>query len=132
MTAKVLQMPGGQWIVGLAGIGIAAAGVWIGVRAVMRKYHDKLKLGQMSRRARQAVDITGVGGGAARGLVFAAAGVFAVRAAVEYEPDKAKGLDDTLRSFAHTPAGPWLLVCVAAGFVLFGLFSFAMARWRKV
>ncbi|MDQ0785363.1 DUF1206 domain-containing protein [Streptomyces sp. B3I8] len=132
MTAEVLRMPGGQWIVGLAGVGIAAAGVWIGVRAVMRKYHDKLKLGQMSRRTRRAVDVTGVGGGAARGLVFAAAGVFAVRAAVAYEPDKAKGLDDTLRSFAHTPAGPWLLVCVAAGFVLFGLFSFAMARWRRV
>ncbi|WP_030378074.1 MULTISPECIES: DUF1206 domain-containing protein [unclassified Streptomyces] len=132
MTAKVLQLPGGQWIVGLAGAGIAVAGVWIGARAVLRKYHDKLKLGQMSRRARQAVDVTGVGGGAARGLVFAAAGVFAVRAAVAYEPDKAKGLDDTLRSFAHTPAGPWLLVCVAVGFVLFGLFSFAMARWRKV
>lgn len=52
MTAKVLQLPGGQWIVGLAGAGIAVAGVWIGVRAVLRKYHDKLKLGQMSRRAR--------------------------------------------------------------------------------
>jgi 4-hydroxybenzoate polyprenyltransferase len=69
---------------------------------------------------------------AARGLVFAAAGGFAVRAAIDYEPDRAKGLDDTIRSFAHTPAGPWLLVYVAAGLVLFGLFSFAMARWRRV
>lgn len=71
-------------------------------------------------------------GGAARGLVFAAAGAFAVRAAVDYESDRAKGLDDTLRSFAETSAGPGLLACVAAGLVLFGVFSFAMARWRKV
>ncbi len=71
-------------------------------------------------------------GGAARGLVFAVAGVFAVRAAIAYEPDRAKGLDDTLRTFADTPLGPWLLDCVAAGLVLFGVFPFAMARWRRV
>ncbi|WP_217242755.1 DUF1206 domain-containing protein [Streptomyces sp. AC555_RSS877] len=132
VTARLLEVPGGQWLVGAAGAGIAVAGVWIAARALMRKYHDKLKFGAMTRRTRRLVDITGMGGGAARGAVFAAAGAFAVRAAVDYEPDKAKGLDDTLRSFADTPLGPWLLVCVAAGLVLFGLFSFAMARWRRV
>ncbi|MFE9675699.1 DUF1206 domain-containing protein [Streptomyces sp. NPDC006259] len=132
VTARVLELPGGRWIVGAAGAGIVVAGLWIGGRAVLRKYRKKLRLEQMSARTRRLVDVTGVGGGAARGLVFAAAGTFAIRAAVDYEPDKAKGLDDTLRSFAETPAGPWLLACVAAGLVLFGLFSFAMARWRKV
>ncbi|MEU3936308.1 DUF1206 domain-containing protein [Streptomyces sp. NPDC029044] len=131
-TARALEIPGGQWLVGAAGLVIVGAGGWIAVRAVLRKYHDKLRLGQMSRRTRQLVDVTGVGGGAARGLVFAVAGIFAVRAAIDYEPDKAKGLDDTLRTFADTPLGPWLLVCVAAGLVLFGVFSFAMARWRRV
>ncbi|WP_180303850.1 DUF1206 domain-containing protein [Streptomyces sp. JV178] len=132
VTARALALPAGQWLVGAAGIGVIVAGVWIAVRALMRSYHKHLRLGEMSRRTRRAVDVTGVGGGLARGLVFAAAGVFAVRAAIEYEPDKAKGLDDTLRSFADTPAGPVLLACVAAGLVLFGLFSFAMARWRRV
>jgi hypothetical protein len=41
-------------------------------------------------------------------------------------------VDDTLRSFAHTPAGPWLLVATAAGLILFGLFSFASAHWRRL
>lgn len=132
VTARVLGVTGGQWLVGVAGVGIAVAGVWIAVKAVRRSFHDKLKLAEMSRRTRKFVDVTGVGGGVSRGLVFAAAGAFAVRAAVDYEPKKVKGLDDTLRSFAETPLGPWLLVCVAAGFVLFGLFSFAMARWRRV
>ncbi|MDG5806379.1 DUF1206 domain-containing protein [Streptomyces ossamyceticus] len=132
VTARALELPAGQWLVGAAGVGVIVAGVWIAVRALMRSYHKHLRLGEMSRRTRRAVDVTGVGGGLARGLVFAAAGVFAVRAAIDYEPDKAKGLDDTLRSFADTPAGPALLACVAAGLVLFGLFSFAMARWRRV
>ncbi|MFI5995625.1 DUF1206 domain-containing protein [Streptomyces sp. NPDC051362] len=132
VTAKALGIPGGQWIVGAVGVGLVAAGVWIAVRAIMRKYHKHLKLGEMSKRVRQVVDVTGVGGGTARGVVFAAAGVFAVRAAIDYEPDKAKGMDDTLRSFAGTPMGPWLLALVAVGLILFGVFSFAMARWRKV
>ncbi|MEU6805486.1 DUF1206 domain-containing protein [Streptomyces neyagawaensis] len=132
VTARALELPAGQWLVGAAGVGVIVAGVWIAVRALMRSYHKHLRLGEMSRRTRRAVDVTGVGGGLARGLVFAAAGVFAVRAAIDYEPDKAKGLDDTLRSFADTPAGPALLAGVAAGLVLFGLFSFAMARWRRV
>ncbi|MET9844062.1 DUF1206 domain-containing protein [Streptomyces ossamyceticus] len=132
VTARALELPAGQWLVGAAGVGVIVAGVWIAVRALMRSYHKHLRLGEMSRRTRRGVDVTGVGGGLARGLVFAAAGVFAVRAAIDYEPDKAKGLDDTLRSFADTPAGPVLLACVAAGLVLFGLFSFAMARWRRV
>jgi hypothetical protein len=132
VTARLLEVSGGQWIVGAAGVGVVVAGVWIGARALMRAYRDKMRVGQMSRRVRRLVDVTGVVGGAARGLVFAAAGSFAIRAAVDYEPDEAKGLDDTLRSFAGTPVGPGLLACVAAGLVLFGLFSFAMARWRKV
>ncbi|MCW7941443.1 membrane protein [Streptomyces hygroscopicus] len=132
VTARALGMPGGRWLVGLAAAGIVVAGVRIGARAVRRDYHDKLKLGAMSPRTRRLVDIAGVGGGTARGLVFAAAGAFAMRAAVDHRPDRAKGLDDTLRSFADTPFGPWLLVLVAAGVVLFGLFSFALARWRRV
>ena len=132
ITARALEWPAGQWLVGAAGVGVAVAGVWIAGRALLRSYHDKLKLYEMSPRVRKLVDVTGVGGGVARGVVFAAAGAFAVRAAVDYEPKKAKGLDDTLRSFADTPLGPWLLVLVAAGLVLFGVFSFAMARWRRV
>ncbi|MEU8888804.1 DUF1206 domain-containing protein [Streptomyces sp. NPDC048442] len=132
VTAKVMELPAGQWLVGAGGLVIAGAGVWIGVRAVMRKYHKHLKMGEMPHRVRQLVDVTGVGGGVARGLVFAVAGGFAVAAAVSYDPEKAKGMDDTIRSFRETPVGPWLLVVLAVGLMLFGVFSFAMARWRKL
>jgi hypothetical protein len=132
VTARVLDLPFGQYLVGGAGLALAGAGAWIAVRALRREYHKHLHLSAMSRRARKTVDVLGVGGGVCRGAVFAAAGVFVLRAAAEFDPDEAKGLDDTLRAFADTPAGPWLLAAVAAGLVLFGFFSFAMARWRKV
>ncbi|MET9257484.1 DUF1206 domain-containing protein [Streptomyces sp. NPDC003717] len=132
VSARVMDAPAGQWLVGLVGAGIVIAGVVIAVQAIRRNYHKKLKLTELSHRARMLVDVTGVGGGTARGAVFAAAGVFAVKAAIEFDPKEAKGLDDTLRSFAGTPLGPWLLVVIAAGLALFGVFSFALARWRRV
>lgn len=131
-TARVLELTLGRWLVALVGVIVVGAGAWIAVRAVKREYRKHLKLSEMSKRTERVVDLLGVVGGVSRGVVFVTAGCFAVVAAVKYDPDKAKGLDDTLRSFAETPAGPPLLVGIAIGLILFGLFSFAMARWRKV
>ncbi|MDJ0346049.1 DUF1206 domain-containing protein [Streptomyces sp. H10-C2] len=132
VTAKVLDMPYGQWLVGIAGVTLVAAGLWTAVRAAQRAFRKHLKVSEMSRQNREVVDFLGIAGGICRGVVFATAGGFAVAAAVKYDPNQAKGLDDTLRSFRETPAGPWLLVAIALGLALFGAFSFAMARWRKL
>jgi hypothetical protein len=131
VTAKALEMPGGRWLVGAVAVGVVVAGGWILVRAVRRKFHKHLKTGQMSRRVRQMVDVLGVSGGVARGVLFGAVGVFALVAAVTFDPEKAKGMDDTLRSFTQTAAGPWLLVAVAVGLLAFSGFSFASARYRR-
>jgi hypothetical protein len=131
-TARALDLPAGRWLVGIAGLVVIGMGVGVGVRAATRKFHRHLKKAQMSRPVRRAVDLLGISGGVARGLVYAGAGVFAVIAAATYDPGKAKGVDGTLRTFADTPAGPWLLALIAFGLVLFGLFSFALARYRRV
>ncbi|MFD5714532.1 DUF1206 domain-containing protein [Streptomyces pharetrae] len=132
LTSRALELPLGRWLVGLAGLVVLGVGVGIGVRAARRTFHKHLEKARMSRRAQRVVDVLGVTGGVARGLVYAAAGVFVVIAAVDYDPGKAKGLDGTLRALAGTPAGPWLLALVALGLAVFGLFSVALARYRRV
>ncbi|MBT2470660.1 DUF1206 domain-containing protein [Streptomyces sp. ISL-66] len=132
VTAKALDLPAGQWLVGAVGLGIGIAGLVIAVQAARCSFREDLAMGGASAGWRRAVDFLGVTGGVARGAVFAAAGGFLVYAALRYDPARAKGIDDTLRSFTHTPAGPWLLVAVAVGLVLFGVFCWAMARWREV
>ena len=131
-TASALKLPGGQVLVAIAGVVLAGVGVGIAVSAIRRTFLKKLETTTMSARTRDVVTALGIGGNTARGAVFAGAGVFIVIAAVRFDPHQAKGMDATLRSFAHTPAGPWLLVLVALGLVLFGAFSFASARWRKL
>jgi hypothetical protein len=86
----------------------------------------------MSLRVRQGVEKLGQIGGIARGTVAAAAGIFLIVAAVQANPHDAKGVDSTLRALAHTPLGPWLLVVVAAGLLIFGAFSFCEARWQRL
>ncbi|MFF1411868.1 DUF1206 domain-containing protein [Streptomyces sp. NPDC058289] len=71
-------------------------------------------------------------GATARGAVSSVAGGFAVYAAVRFDPTRAKGVDDTLRSFADIPARSWLLVTVAVGLTLSGDFSRAMAARRRI
>ncbi|MEU3671288.1 DUF1206 domain-containing protein [Streptomyces virginiae] len=132
MTSKALGLPAGQWLVGAVGLGIAVAGVVIAVQAARRDFRKHLAMNGSSQGSRKAVEFLGVTGGLARGAVFAAAGGFILYAALRYDPGQAKGLDDTLRSFSLTPAGPWLLVAVAVGLALYGAFDWAMARWREV
>ncbi|MFB7758072.1 DUF1206 domain-containing protein [Streptomyces sp. NPDC056121] len=132
VTAKALDWPAGQWIVAVAGVAVAAAGVWMAVRALRRTFQEHLRMSAMSPKVRQTVTVLGVFGGTARGVVFAVAGGFAVTAAVQHNPGKAKGMDDTLRSFADSPAGPWLLVVIALGLMAYGALSWAGARWRKL
>jgi hypothetical protein len=131
-TASALKLPGGQVLVAVAGVVLAGVGVAIVVRAVQRRFLRKLNTAAMSHRTREVVSALGVGGNVARGTVFTAAGMFVLIAAIDFDPRQAKGMDATLRSFAQTPAGPWLLVLVAVGLVLFGGFSFASARWRRL
>ncbi|MHA6761362.1 DUF1206 domain-containing protein [Streptacidiphilus sp. PAMC 29251] len=131
-TSSALKLPGGQVLVAIAGVVLFGVGVGIAVSAIRRKFLKKLDTATMSARTRKTVTALGMGGNTARGAVFAGAGVFIVIAAIRFDPHQAKGMDATLRSFAHTPVGPWLLVLIALGLVLFGAFSFASARWRKL
>ncbi|MEV7341148.1 DUF1206 domain-containing protein [Streptomyces sp. NPDC093544] len=131
-TASVLELPYGQVLVGAGGCLLIGIGGVLAVRAAMRRFLKQLDTGSMSQRTKQVVTGLGVGGGVSRGVVFAAAGIFILVAAIRFDPDEAKGVDATLRSFTQTPMGPWLLVAVAIGLILFGVFSFASARWRRL
>ncbi|WP_328940871.1 DUF1206 domain-containing protein [Streptomyces sp. NBC_00250] len=130
-TARVLNWPGGRVIVGVFGAVLVIVGVVILVRGLMRKFEKNLRTDEMSSATRRVVAVLGTVGGVACGALAAVAGLFVLLAAVRFDPSEAKGLDETLRSFAETPAGPVLLIAAAVGLVLFGLYSFCEARWRK-
>ncbi|MFD5147764.1 DUF1206 domain-containing protein [Streptomyces sp. NPDC058401] len=130
-TARVLNWPHGRVLVGVFGAVLVIVGVVIVVRSLMRKFEENLRTGEMSPPTRRVVAGLGIVGGVACGVLAAVAGLFVLLAAVQFDAGRAKGLDETLRSFAATPAGPVLLIAAAVGLVVFGLYSFCEARWRK-
>ncbi|MBC6459345.1 DUF1206 domain-containing protein [Actinomadura sp. HBU206391] len=131
-TAKAMEEPGGRWLVLAVGIGFMGYGIGCIVNAIRRKFLKKLNRAEMTPRQRGMVEKIGIVGRSARGVVFGSVGIFLANAAIQYDPDKAKGLDGTLREFTKTPAGPWLLVAVAIGLLVYAVYSFCEARWRRV
>jgi hypothetical protein len=132
LTARVLDMTGGRTVIGLLGAGLVVGGLYMAYRGVREKFLKRLALGTAGPALRAAVKAVGVVGLAGRGLVLALIGGFLVQAAVTFDPDKAKGLDASLKSLADAPFGPVLLACAAVGLVAFGLWSWVEARYRRV
>ena len=132
LTATLLHHPGGQALVVVIGLALAIGGLVVGYQYWKMHFLENMNLGRARARTRRIVEWLGRVGGVARGIVFLTAGIFLIVAAVQYKPQEAKGIDSALRALAATPAGPWLLVLVAIGLIMFGAFSLCEARWRRV
>jgi Domain of Unknown Function (DUF1206) len=129
-AAIVLGWPGGPWLVALAGIVIFGIGCWNLYRGLTRSFEDKwVERGEAAERwgAR-----AGVIGHCARFVVFALIGAFAIKAAVDYNPSAAVGLDGALQKLAHQSYGQVLLGLTAAGLTAYAVFCFVDARYRDV
>jgi hypothetical protein len=106
--------------------------LWNLYRGLTRKFEDKWRTGEMSHRARKWGGRAGVAGHLSRAVVFGLIGVFVIKAAVDFNPKDAIGLDGALQKLAHTNYGPYLLGLTAAGLIAYGLYCFVDARYRDV
>jgi Domain of Unknown Function (DUF1206) len=130
VTSKVMQHSFGRIAVGVVGAAVIVTGAVMAWRALSGK--REVDLQPTSRSVRQRVEALAKVGLTAKAVIVAAAGVLVVQAALAFDPSKAKGLDGTLKSFAHTPIGPWLLVLIAGGLLAFGIYSVAAARYAEL
>jgi Domain of Unknown Function (DUF1206) len=131
-TAWVLDWPLGKWIVGGVGAGFLLAGLYNAYRGVTNKFEKDLEKAAMSKGEKRWYRRIGKLGHAARAVVFSLIGIFLVKAAVEYDPKEAIGLDGALQKLAGQTAGQYLLGLTAAGLLCYGLFCFVQARYRRV
>jgi hypothetical protein len=131
-TARVLDWPGGTWLVSAVGLGAIGAGLYIGWRGVSGKFRKRLKALEMGPAVRMWVRGVGTVGNVARMLIALMIGVFLIAAARSHDPEQAVGIDGALRRLADRPYGPTLLVLVAVGLAAYGVYSFAEARYRRV
>jgi formate-dependent nitrite reductase membrane component NrfD len=131
-TAKVLDWPAGQWIVGIVGVALAVYGIANVWKAKTQKFTKDLDDHKMNETTRTWAVRSGIAGHAARGVVFTIVGVFLTKAAYEYDPDEAVGIDGALAKLAHQSYGTWLLGAVAIGLLAYAVFCLVQARYRRV
>ena len=131
-TARLLAQPFGRWLAVIVGAVIVGAGLYQLFKAYKADFRDELRPGAMSARAKTWTTRSGRLGYAARGVVFGVIGVFLVQAALQTDPDEARGLGGALETLARQPFGPYLLGAVALGLVAYGVFMFVVARYRRI
>jgi hypothetical protein len=131
-TAAILEWPAGRWLVGAAGLCIVGAGAWNLYRGLTRKFEEKWRSGEMSAAERKWGGRAGLLGHLARAVVFTLIGIFVTKAAIEFDPKDAIGLDGALQKLADAGYGPYLLGLTAAGLLCYGLYCLVDARYRDV
>jgi hypothetical protein len=131
-AAGVFRWPAGTWLVGIAGAVFVGVGLYQGYRGVTKDFLEETKPGQMGAGLRRWIVWIGTFGHLARMVVFCLVGAFLIKAAVEYDPSNAVGLDGALAKLEHASYGPYLLGVVAAGLAAFGVYSLSNARYGRV
>lgn len=126
VTASVMSMPAGRWLIGLAGLVVVGVGIYHVHKGWSRKF-----LGDLTRNPGRFVTAAGRVGYIAKGVALAVVGGLFVAAALQERAEKAGGLDDALRTLRDQPFGTALLTVVALGVIAYGVYSFARARWAR-
>jgi hypothetical protein len=131
-AAGVFDWPGGQFLVGAAGVLFIAIALFQLYKGISRKFLEEDKTEQMGETTERWMTVFGVIGHIARAVAFGLIGGFLLNAAITFDPSKAVGLDGALARLARQPYGPYLLGVTAAGLIAFGLYSIADARYRRI
>jgi hypothetical protein len=131
-TARVLDWPAGRWIVLAVAAGLLADGAYNVYRGWTKKFRERLNEYEMHGAVRRWGIRSGVVGHVARGVVFGIVGVFLGKAALEYDPNEAVGIDGALLKLVEAPLGPFVLGVVAAGLIAYALYCLVEARYRQI
>lgn len=131
-TGGVLAWTGGTVLVAIAGAIMIGVALYQAYKGLARKFLEDTKTGEMSPGVRKGYTALGVFGHVARAVVFALIGYGLIKAAVDYKPEEAIGLDGALRELANASYGPAVLGLVAVGLAGFGVYSIVDSRYRRV
>lgn len=120
----VLDLPGGEFMLLAAAAVLAVAGASQLWTAWECKFMDRLREGAGDK---EWIRWTGRIGYSARGIIFLVVALLVARAAASQSADEVGNLEQAL----DVLRGPFL-VPIAAGLILFGLFSLIEGRYRRI
>ena len=131
-TARILQIPLGDVLVGIAGGTAAVYGVSEIIQAVRGTNAAKVDWSAIPSHVRVAVRRISRFGVAIRGGLIVTLGVYLVRAALNHDPNQAAGSRESMLRLGGIFEGRWFLALIAAGVIAYAVDQAVHARCRRI
>ena len=128
LTARLMDLPWGQWLVGVVGLVIVGVGVGMSWHSLSGGYGENLSAEGRQGEAGRLYLFFGRLGYLAKGIGACLVGALICYAAATHDPQRSGGLDQAARDLVHWPLGGPILFLIAAGIACYGLFCFARSR----
>ncbi len=131
LISKALNLPAGQWLVGIGALVVVGMGLYQLYAAFKAKFMKGIKTAKLNHKEEKIYKRAGYSGFTARGIVFLIIGYFCLKAAIDYNPDPAKGTEQALSFLESGAYGSIVLGAVALGLVAYGVFMFVKAKYKR-
>ena len=131
-SADLMEMSGGRWLVGLVGAILIAAGGYFAHKGITASFRKELQGGGVGPLGNEQIVSIGRVGWCARAAMMGLLGFFLIRAAVQFSPDEAEGLDGALRRLADTSWGPFVVLGIGLGLLIYGIFCVVSAPLQRL
>ena len=126
-TAKVMDVSGGRFLVGVVGLAILGYGLYLLIRAFLDQRQDERAVLEAAPQETPLVRKLARIGNVARGAIIGFIGALVLLAAIQHDPNETEGLDGALKRLLDHSLGDIAVVLVALGFAAFGVYSIARA-----
>jgi hypothetical protein len=131
-TARLLDVPLGEILVGGVGVVLAGYGARELIRALTGTHDHKLDWSPIPRGIQPAVQWVSLFGVAVRGALLVTLGVFLVRAALTNDPNQAAGQRESFLRLGGLVEGRWFLALIAAGLIAYAVDQLVHAWCRRI
>jgi uncharacterized protein DUF1206 len=131
-TARIMDLPFGDWLIGLAGLIIFSVGASEVLWSLKAKIDASLDLTRIPGELRNAaINVSRFGVGA-RGIIISVLGMFLVKAALEHDPSEVHGTRQSILELANAVSGRWMLAAIGAGLIAYAIDQVLHARCRRI
>jgi Flp pilus assembly pilin Flp len=129
IVAKILDLPAGEWMIGIAAALVLGNGIRQIYKAVSGKLTKNVEL--INSEHADVYRKTGLAGYISRGVVLLIIAYFFLRAAIHHNENEVQGTKGAF-DFLENSLGSLLMGLVALGLVAYGIFMFVKGRYQKI
>lgn len=132
LTADWLQKSAGQWLIGIAGVIVICIGLAFLYRGIAADFRKELEPRGVGPISHESIVTLGRIGWVGRGVMMVIVGWFLTRAAIDFRPDQANGIDGALREATSTGWGRGMVWVVAVGLAVYGIYCVISAPRERL